>query len=438
MILLSALLESLTLISVTAVTNLFKDSNSIENISSLNNQNLNFLFKYLPVSFLESKFSGLAIFAMFVCLSGLSRTYILWFNNITAAKVGNDLGTVGFSNILYWPYLKHLKNDSSELIASLTQFSKVSLSTINNFLTICTASIIAIFLSIILLTTNFTITIFIIFSIAFAYLLNSSFTVSILNRISRSSRDERINLIKIIQNSLGEIRDILLSNSQYKTIINFRETDFTLKKNAAYSKFISLYPRYVFDTVLILSIIFILSYQKNIELGNLAIFFFGSQKLLPLLQLMNSSFTAIKYGAAQTKDFLSIIKDIPNLKKSKRSLTHKNKNKKLRFNKLVFESIYFKYPGKDNYIISNFNLLIKKGEFISIVGPSGSGKSTILDILMGLIIPNKGLIKLDKEIILNNREEQDLNQWQSLIAHVPQKIFISNKSIAEKYSHEKL
>ena len=105
------------------------------------------------------------------------------------------------------------------------------------------------------------------------------------------------------------------------------DVNFTLKKNAAYSKFISLYPRYVFDTVLILSIIFILIYQKNIELGNLAIFFFGSQKLLPLLQLVNSSFTAIKYGAAQTKDFLSIIKDVPNLKKSKRVRSHKNKNK---------------------------------------------------------------------------------------------------------------
>ncbi|HEY7168709.1 MAG TPA: ABC transporter ATP-binding protein [Candidatus Binatia bacterium] len=45
--------------------------------------------------------------------------------------------------------------------------------------------------------------------------------------------------------------------------------------------------------------------------------------------------------------------------------------------------------------LSNFNLSVNKGEFVSIVGPSGCGKSTFLSILLGLLKPDGGAIHLN-------------------------------------------
>ncbi|MBV4447481.1 ABC transporter ATP-binding protein [Clostridium tyrobutyricum] len=49
--------------------------------------------------------------------------------------------------------------------------------------------------------------------------------------------------------------------------------------------------------------------------------------------------------------------------------------------------------------MENFNLNIKKGEFVTIVGPSGCGKSTILDILAGLSKPTSGKVYIDGKLV---------------------------------------
>lgn len=54
---------------------------------------------------------------------------------------------------------------------------------------------------------------------------------------------------------------------------------------------------------------------------------------------------------------------------------------------------------KDNSIIDNFNLKIKQGEFVTIIGSSGSGKTTILKMVNGLIKPNSGTITINNEDI---------------------------------------
>lgn len=68
---------------------------------------------------------------------------------------------------------------------------------------------------------------------------------------------------------------------------------------------------------------------------------------------------------------------------------------------LVLESISKSFARTDTDAITNalsdINLTIHKGEFISIVGPSGCGKSTILRLIAGLIVPTTGEIRLNGE-----------------------------------------
>jgi ABC-type nitrate/sulfonate/bicarbonate transport system ATPase subunit len=54
-------------------------------------------------------------------------------------------------------------------------------------------------------------------------------------------------------------------------------------------------------------------------------------------------------------------------------------------------------------IIKNISLKVNEGEIISIIGPSGCGKSTLFDVISGILIQNKGLIKIDG---LNEKQRQ--------------------------------
>ena len=82
--------------------------------------------------------------------------------------------------------------------------------------------------------------------------------------------------------------------------------------------------------------------------------------------------------------------------------------------------------NKQNNIFEKFNTTIKKNSFNVITGESGAGKSTLINIIMGLIKPDKGTIEVDGKNIYEN-----LNSWHEKIAYVPQKINLLDNTLAK-------
>jgi len=70
--------------------------------------------------------------------------------------------------------------------------------------------------------------------------------------------------------------------------------------------------------------------------------------------------------------------------------------------KIELQSIYFRYPGQEKYLLQNINQEFTNGKITKIEGRNGFGKSTIILLILGLIEPQKG------QIIINNR--YDLKQ----------------------------
>lgn len=94
---------------------------------------------------------------------------------------------------------------------------------------------------------------------------------------------------------------------------------------------------------------------------------------------------------------------------------------------LQLQDVEFSYPDNmGNKILDKFNLLVNKGDFVCIRGESGIGKTTIFNIIMGLISPQKGTLRVDECVItMDNREE-----WLRNIGYVSQEVYLFNESIA--------
>ena len=82
---------------------------------------------------------------------------------------------------------------------------------------------------------------------------------------------------------------------------------------------------------------------------------------------------------------------------------------------------------EDRHVIRGLDLLIRKGERVAIIGPTGGGKSTMLDILMAIIHPTSGALMIDGVAV----DAANAGLWHARIAHVPQTIFLADKTIAE-------
>ena len=91
--------------------------------------------------------------------------------------------------------------------------------------------------------------------------------------------------------------------------------------------------------------------------------------------------------------------------------------------------VCYAYNKDSPSILKNLNLSIKKGEKVGIVGRTGCGKSTFLDLLMGLVDPDSGCIKIDG-VDINSEVNPLINlEWRKAIAHVPQSIYLCDTTI---------
>jgi len=92
---------------------------------------------------------------------------------------------------------------------------------------------------------------------------------------------------------------------------------------------------------------------------------------------------------------------------------------------ILFEHVDFIYPHTGIHAIKNFNLQIKKGEKVAIVGRTGSGKSSLAQLLLRMYDVSNGKIELDSI----NVQKLDLKSLREQISYVPQDVFLFSETV---------
>lgn len=93
---------------------------------------------------------------------------------------------------------------------------------------------------------------------------------------------------------------------------------------------------------------------------------------------------------------------------------------------IQFEDVSFTYPHTGITALNHFNLNIRKGEKIALIGRTGSGKSTIAQLLLRFYDPTTGVIRIDGVDI----KELALQAYRRQVSYVPQEVFLFSDSIA--------
>jgi len=92
--------------------------------------------------------------------------------------------------------------------------------------------------------------------------------------------------------------------------------------------------------------------------------------------------------------------------------------------KIEISGLGYRYPGTDSNCLNDLNLTINKGESIGLVGPSGAGKTTLVDLILGLLKPTSGSIRVEGKSI-----HECLSAWRRQIGYIPQNIYLSNSTV---------
>jgi ABC-type multidrug transport system fused ATPase/permease subunit len=97
----------------------------------------------------------------------------------------------------------------------------------------------------------------------------------------------------------------------------------------------------------------------------------------------------------------------------------------IRFEKIIeIKGLSFRYPQTSNWVIKNINIHIERGKSIGFIGQSGSGKTTFINLLIGLLEPQKGSIEVDGKNI-----NSGTRSWQNQIGYIPQTIYLTDDTL---------
>lgn len=373
----------------------------------------------------ELQFKLTAVFIITVAIAGFIRWLFLFYQTKVSYGIGIEISEKVYTRFLNQPYSFHTSINSSEMISNVIYKTDSIISkVIYPILTIINGVILFIGIFVSMLLVNVKIVLILIFLFCGYYLLVSILTKNALGRFGAKINQNQTNLIKLLQEGFGSIRDVILSSTQSIYVDDFIKAQRDLKNSQASVMIIGLSPRYLIETLGIIFIALAVFFQtrngSNLDsaIPVIGVLVLGSQKLLPIFQQVFLSFTQIKSGSANVFDVLKAL-NLPFNKSTQKS-------ESIIFNNsLSLNNIYFKYPSNNNYLLNNMSLTLLKGERLGIMGSSGSGKSTFLDVVMGLANPQYGDITID-EIKLTDQNRQ---AWQKNIAHVPQHIFLSDTTI---------
>ena len=376
----------------------------------------------------------LAIITIGFCLAAIfaaiTRIFLMCANAKYSFGLGAVWGSKMFEKTLRQPYEVHLSQSSSLVISGIISKTDALIHYgVAPVLIIASSSLILFAILCIFLYIDLWIGLIIIIGFGLTYVTIIAISRKKLIDNSKVVASNSVTAIKILQESLGGIRDILIDANQSYFCEQFKKADNELRQAQRSSHVISTTPRYAVEAIGIIALVLTAFYFSSEEdsirdiIPLLGVFALGAQKVLPLAQQIFSALSSIKGGSASVRDGLNLLNQpIPNNIVSSYS-------PKLRFKECIrLHNVSFRYQGRSSEpVLKNINLRINKGLKVGIIGSTGSGKSTLIDLLMGLLQSTEGQLYIDGEVIT----EANSRQWMSKIAHVPQSIYLSDSTIAE-------
>ena len=229
-----------------------------------------------------------------------------------------------------------------------------------------------------------------------------------------------------ISEAFGAAKQVKVGGLEQTYVSRFSNPAKIYAITQVYFKVLSQLPRFFLEAIafggILLSILYLMSRSGsfNTILPIISLYVFAGYRLLPAIQQVYASFTRLAFvGPSLDK----LHEDISNLNSYKPNQDEAvlTLNKKITLN-----NIDYNYPNSSRIVLKNINLSIDAKSTVGIVGATGSGKTTTVDIILGLLDPKRGNLKIDEKIIT----KQNSKSWQRSIGYVPQEIYLSDDTIA--------
>jgi ABC-type multidrug transport system fused ATPase/permease subunit len=359
-----------------------------------------------------------------VVAAAAMRLLISQVTNRFVFALGHEVGLNIFGRMLRQPYSLYASRNPATVIAGVDKVQALISWVLAPMMQGLTASIIALAIIAVLIAIAPATAALAAAAAALIYVGVSYALAARLRANSRALAEYASARAKAVQEGLGGLRDILLDHSQDIFEQKFRRLDRAYRQAQASLATIGSTPRYVLEAAGIV-LIGLLALHMSVQSGGMAAAIpvlgalaLGAQRLLPLLH-------ASYLGWTQFSGHLQTLRDVVELMHAPTVTTLRVRDPVPFQHDIVLDRVSLVHPGGAQ-ALREVSFGIAKGERIGLVGKTGAGKSSLLDLMMGLLDPTGGEIRIDGQPL----DPASRPNWQAQIAHVPQSIYLADESIA--------
>jgi len=371
--------------------------------------------------------------AVFILAGNVLSAMVLWLLFHFSINVGSELQNRLYSNYVENQYIYFANRNSSTLISNLTmQIPRMVYMVIQPILLMISQIFVVliivaglIYLDPLLAVSSAAVIAGIYFGIYFTVRNKILFAGDIVTNVTKKK-------LRLLSESINGIREVKLLDVEqwYK-----EELDATTKRGLNAQAFVALagdLPKFIVETIVFIAILGMAIYVISTKNANdsaitlLSFYAMAGYKLLPAVQTIYKSLSSIKGNGSVVfvieKELEESGRWVAGRQQLGNTILENNSNFDIRLSK-----VSYKYPLAADHTLFDIDLTIKEHSMVAFVGGSGAGKTTVANIILGLLYPTGGEIKVGGALI----DESNMKSWQSNVGYVPQDIFLIDDSVAK-------
>lgn len=330
------------------------------------------------------------------------------------------------------PYLFHVDRNSSFLIRNLTaNVGTLSGSVVGGIITTVTegAVLAGVFVTLAIVEPLLAVSI-----AAFATLVVAGYLIVITPVIQRAAAREQ-DLTQVLLQSMDEGFGGIKAVQVFDVAEDVTSAYGTIRDEhagvRATTTFVQRIPQYYLEACMVVGVsaaAILLSTTQSASgeaYATIGLLIAAALRVLPSVNRFLGALNAIRIGGASVQNLMRERKVGGQLSSD---MTPRPSEDRVRLAKaLLVERVSFTYPRADEPVLRDVNLCIRAGESVGIVGASGSGKTTLIDLLLGLLVPAQGTVRIDETVLT----EANVGHWRRQIGYVPQDTFLMDATILE-------
>ena len=353
-------------------------------------------------------------------LSFLQSRYVTGLESRTSKRV--------FGDYLNRPYEFYLNADVNAIFQSVNKDIPHVFILLQEVMYLVTEAAVVLCLAVLLLIVNVKMTLFI-GAVMFLLLLLIVFLIRpALGKLGTKRVNKQVEAMKWMQQGVFGIKDVKVAVKEHFFLREFSESYKSLAEaNRKYTVF-SNAPRLGIELACMSGalVYMLICVEKGIDmkpmLPELSAFAMAAVRLMPGINRISTHLANIAYYESS----LNLVCDNLHIKELGDTDLPDGKERMSIKSSIELKDIRFKYPGTEKYIFDNASLEIPVGKSIGITGPSGSGKTTVVDILLGLLMPEAGGVYVDGKDI-----RTDMPLYLRNTGYIAQNIYMLDSSIRE-------